>query len=158
MNSQRGNLSKMDDLKNIAPKLSEIKKGNPFSVPINYFDDFNTRLNARIKSHETIKKPNAFIRYLKPAIALAAGLALVFTLVYWPFGKITNKQTVKLEYFSPDSSVGKEFFGIIGDLDDNSLLAIMDKSQEEVTYSDEDLISYLSSNLSSYDIYLNLAE
>jgi hypothetical protein len=158
MNSQRGNLSKMDDFKNIAPKLSEIKKGNPFSVPNNYFDDFNARLNTRIKSHETIKKPNAFIRYLKPAIGLAAGLALVFTLVYRPFGKVSNKQTANFEYFSPDTSVGKEFIGIIGDLDDNSLLAIMENNQKEESFDKEEVADYLSSNLSSYEMYLNLTE
>lgn len=39
----------MDDLKNIAPKLSKIKREVPFKVPNGYFEQFPDRLKKRIK-------------------------------------------------------------------------------------------------------------
>ena len=81
----------MDELKEIAPKLSKMKQESPFGVPDNYFDDFSARLQMKIETEKTIlpNQQNRIIQFLKPAIGLAASFALIFMLVYWPLKSFT---------------------------------------------------------------------
>ena len=76
----------MDELKNISPKLSEIKKENPFRTPDNYFDDFSARFDLAQKQEESkpLEKKTNIVQILKPALGLAASFALIFMLVYVP--------------------------------------------------------------------------
>jgi len=87
----------MKELEKIAPELSKIKKENPFRVPENYFDDFSARLQVKLEAEENAVpvKKNNIIRYLKPALGLAAGFALVFSLAYWPLKTLTPDRTVE---------------------------------------------------------------
>ena len=82
----------MDEIKKIAPKLSEIKKENPFEVPPRYFDDFSARLQMKIVAEKTImhSPKNRFIQFLRPALGLAASLAIIFSLVYFPLKTYKN--------------------------------------------------------------------
>lgn len=156
MNSQIENLNEMDDLKDKAPKLSGINRGNPFGVPKNYFDDFYARLEAKIEPVQIVKKPNAFIRYLKPAIGLAAGFALVFSLVYWPLNIFTEKQTAQSDNTEP--TIENEYIAILENVDDNSLFALLENGYVEEPISDDELVGYLSTNLSDYEIYMETSK
>ena len=49
----------MDELKDIGPSLSNIKKDTPFTVPDGYFSNFQTRLDTESmpgKRHEPVQK------------------------------------------------------------------------------------------------------
>jgi len=145
----------MDKLKKIAPKLSEIKKENPFRVPHRYFDDFSARLQMKIEAEKTIllSPKNRTIQFLKPALGLAAGLALIFLLVYYPLTTYKNdqlagytSQNIELTY--------DDYISLLEGLDDNSFYALLSEFTISDEYSDEELISYLSSNISDYDLYM----
>ena len=60
----------MDELKNISPELSKLKKENPFGVPNNYFEDFSARLHAKLAEEKKVvpKKQNRIVVFLKPAL------------------------------------------------------------------------------------------
>ncbi|NQU85247.1 MAG: hypothetical protein HQ541_05755 [Mariniphaga sp.] len=148
----------MDELKNIAPKLSKIRKENPFKIPNNYFDDFNARLDEKIKQEYQIKKSNPVIRILKPVIGIAASLAIIFMLVNWPFGKSEINQTANIESGLPEYNIENAIIGIMEEMDDISLFAIFESEIEDEPFSDDELIGYLSANLSDYDIYIESAE
>ncbi len=148
----------MDKLKNKTSELSEIRKENPFRVPPEYFDDFYSRLQLRIKEEPVVKKPNPVIRILKPAISLAASFALIFMLVYWPLSRSRNLQTAEMENEFSEYTIENVLIGIMERMDDNSLLTAFEGEPAEETFSDEELISYLSSNLSDYDIYMESTE
>lgn len=144
----------MDEFKNTAPKLSKIKKENPFKVPDRYFDDFSSRLQEKIKQESVGKKPNPVIRILKPVLGIAASIAVIFMLVYWPLNKSNNTQIATIENTFPDYNMENAIIGIMEDLDDNSLYTIFEGDIEEDAFSDEALIGYLAANLSDYDIYI----
>ena len=95
--SKQQNKKTMIELNKIAPELSKIKKENPFRVPENYFEDFSARLHERLEVEKTgvPKYKNKVIQFLKPAIGLAAGFALIFTLSYWPFRIFTPNEQAK---------------------------------------------------------------
>ena len=145
----------MDKLKKIAPKLSEIKKENPFGVPPRYFDNFSARLQIKIEAEKTIlhSPKSRVIQFLKPVLSLAAGLALVFSLVYFPLKTYKNEQLANNTNQS-DELIDEDYISLLEGIDDNSFYALLSEPViSDNEYSDEDIITYLSSNLSDYDIY-----
>jgi hypothetical protein len=158
MDSQTANLNEMEDIKDRAPKLSGLNRENPFGVPKNYFDDFYARLETKLEPTPIVKRPSAFIRYLKPMVGLAAGFALVFTLVYWPLNRTKNTQTASTGNYYFEGAEDADILSMFGNIDEKSLLAILDYTQEEESFSNDEIVEYLSSNMSSYDVYLNLTE
>lgn len=58
---------------------SELKK-NPFSVPENYFSDFEEEV--RLKIHKSSTSKTEFFHQIKSYIALAASFAIVFLIGY----------------------------------------------------------------------------
>ncbi len=146
--------TEMKELEKIAPELSKIKKENPFRVPENYFDDFSTRLQAKLDAEQNavpVKKSN-IIRYLKPAIGLAAGFALVFSLAYWPLKTLTPNQTADSDV--QEISVSEMLFAsAVEGIDVNSFYELIEKPEGNAQLSDDDLASFVNANVSEYEIY-----
>jgi hypothetical protein len=149
----------MNELKNDAPKLSEIKKEHPFRVPDNYFEDFSSRLHTRLETEkQALPKPQGrIIRLLKPAIGLAASFLLVFLLVFWPIKSFLPDYMAK-NNTAIETTITEEdtYLSILEKIDENSFFALLSEySDEEVNdFNDEELMSYVSSNFSEYEIYL----
>lgn len=147
----------MNELEKIAPKLSKMKKDHPFSVPDNYFDDFSARLQTKLEAEKHVlpKQKNRVIRLLKPAIGLAASFLLVVMLVYWPIKSflpnILSKNTIAETATIED---GDPYRAIIERIDENTFFAILEEPEQEPTFNDEELMNYISSNMSEYEIYL----
>lgn len=150
--------TEMKELEKIAPELSKIKKENPFRVPENYFDDFSARLQAKLDAEQNAVpvKKNNIIRYLKPAIGLAAGFALVFSLAYWPLKTLTPNQTAETNI--QEISVNDMLFAsAVEGIDVNSFYELLEKPAGNEQMSDDDLASYVNSNVSEYEIYTQAA-
>ncbi|KAF0236966.1 MAG: hypothetical protein FD181_2296 [Prolixibacteraceae bacterium] len=144
----------MIELNKIAPELSKIKKENPFRVPENYFEDFSARLHERLEVEKTgvPKYKNKVIQFLKPAIGLAAGFALIFTLSYWPFRIFTpNEQAKNITAVNSESEM--LFASWVEAIDENSFYAMLDNQNGSVYFTDDDLADFVNTNSSEYDIY-----
>jgi hypothetical protein len=144
----------MDELKKIAPELSKIKKENPFRVPENYFEDFSARLQERLETEKTEvpKNQNRVIQFLKPAIGLAAGFALIFTLSYWPLRIFTpNEQAENITIINSESEM--LYASWVEGIDENSFYAMLDNPNGSVDFTDDDLADFVNTNSSEYDIY-----
>ncbi len=143
----------MDELKNIAPELSKLKKENPYRVPEHYFDDFSARLQMKIQAEKAVPvKQNRMIQFLKPALGLAASFALIFMLVYWPIKTFTPKQIAN-NGSETVMTINEEYLSMVERMDENSFYALLDEPESSVNYSDEDLIAYINTNVSDYDLY-----
>lgn len=145
----------MDDIIKNTNELSKIKKENPFAVPDNYFDNFSARLQTKIAAEKaTVPKPTTrIIQFLKPVISLAASFAIIFLLVYWPLKTFGPKEMANAEINSDWSD--NEFLNVIENLDENSFYALLDEDADEMKFSDDDLVAYVSANFSDYEIYMN---
>lgn len=144
----------MDELKKIAPELSKIKKENPFRVPENYFEDFSARLQERLETEKmgVHKNQNKVIQFLKPAIGLAAGFALIFTLSYWPLRIFTpNEQAENITIVNSESEM--LYASWVEGIDENSFYAMLDNPNGSVDFTDDDLADFVNTNSSEYDIY-----
>ena len=143
----------MDKFINNNFKLSDIKKENPFKIPDNYFDNFSARLQEKLQAEKaTVPKPtNRIIQFLKPALGLAASFALIFLLVYWPLKTFVPEQTAgNTENFE---LIETEFLSLVESIDENSIYTMFQEENSESVFSDEDLMNYVSMNVSNYDLY-----
>ena len=150
----------MKKFEKIAPEASKISKENPFRVPDHYFDDFSARMHTRLKAETEVRKQprNPVVRYLKPALGLAASFLLVFLLVYWPISEFLpqylSKSDAPVETITDDD----HYFNYIEKIDENSFIALIaepdtDKDIVDDDFSDEDLLSYLSANISDFELF-----
>jgi hypothetical protein len=144
----------MKDLEKIAPELSKIKKENPFRVPENYFEDFSARLQMKLDTEkmEAPKKQSKVIQILKPALTMAAGFALLFTLAYWPLKLITPGQQAGNTIIEIDIN-DMLFANMVEGIDQNSFYALLEEPYNSTQLSDEDMAVIVNSNSSEYDIY-----
>ena len=143
----------MEELKNIAPNLSKIKKENAFGTPKHYFDDFSARMQMQLEAekHVADKKEFKIINLLKPALGLAASFAIIFMLVYIPLKTFIPQEQVIQTTASTDYNY--QFETILEELDESSFFSLLDGNDSEVNFSDDDLIAYVSTNFSAYEIY-----
>ena len=145
----------MDELKNISPELSKIKKETPFRVPDNYFTDFSARLHAKLEA-EKMSLPNhknRFIQFVKPALGLAASFALIFMLVYWPLKTFEPNQKVNNNLENETEITDMEYLSMVEGIDEYSFLAMLEEPANSVNFTDEEIVSYLQTNSSDYEIY-----
>ena len=146
----------MDELKNIAPKLSKLKKETPFRTPDNYFDDFSARLQIKLEAEKKVvpKQKSVVLRFLKPAIGLAASFAIIFMLVYWPLKTFMPSEVVETE--ETIDNTDSEFLNIVEGLDENSFFELLEESNGTDDLTDDDLIAYVDANFTSYEIFENI--
>lgn len=145
----------MDKIKNKSQQLSNIPNKNPFRVPDGYFDDFSARLQHRIDAEKIIvpSQRNRFIRILKPALSLAASLALIALLVYGPV-KIFNPKSQSADNQTEESNLSyMEYINsIIEEGDDFSYYASEEQNNES-EISDEDIANYVPAHTSAFELY-----
>ncbi len=147
----------MDNLRENTPELSNIKKENPFRTPSHYFDDFSARLQMKLETETTVipAPKNRIIQLLKPAISLAASFALIFLLVYWPLktflpDKVADNNNVEIESYDNEN----QYLTLLEGIDEDSFYALLDEPSTTVDFSDDELMNYINTNISEYEIYL----
>jgi hypothetical protein len=151
----------MKEFKKIAPESSKINKELPFRVPENYFDDFSSRLHSRLETETDVpQNKGRVIRMLKPILGLAASFALIFMLVYWPIKSFLPDYLAKTEQNIEIITIEEDsYISYVERIDENSFFALIrgvfTSDDAEDDFTDEDLLNYLSANISDYDLYLN---
>jgi hypothetical protein len=146
-------MAKMDKLKDTAPELSKLKKEVPFRTPDNYFDDFSARMHTMIEAEKlpVPEKKLRFIHYLKPALGLAASFALIFMLVYVPLKTfIPSEITIVAETSEYSDS---EVLNVLEGLDESSFFTLLDETKTDNSFTDEELVLYVSANFTDYEIF-----
>ena len=137
-------------------RLDNLKKGQPFRVPENYFETFNERLKARIEMEEKPVKTNRFLLYLKPALGLAASFALIFLLVYVPLvkfmpGKDYMAQQKADSLIKQPTSMSSDYLSYF--TEGQFFSAFEDMTELETKSIPSDAIAdYLAVNCSEYEI------
>lgn len=125
---------------------------NPFRTPDGYFESFDDRIMKKIQENGTHKKrPLKAVRMLKPVLAVAASILLVYL--------ISNVQ------FTKHGSSGLVLSGMSTAKDDSTLnFSLIDEStlvnaifSEDNNNSNEvnsdEMLAYLSSGLNEVQIY-----
>ncbi len=123
----------MEELKNIAPQLSQLPKKDAFTAPEGYFDDLPSMIQDRVIAQSKTKS-----RVFSPAWTLGSlGLAAVLCLVFF-LGQSPDETTVTRQEVTAyvNENIDQEF-------DETLLAEELSTSDKEVTTSETNLEDYI---------------
>ena len=136
------------------PDFPKLEAG--YTVPEGYFESFGGRLKLRMEAEPKVSPVHGVLFYLKPALGLAAGLALILTVYLHPYGK----QSVIFASFQNGAAVTSDdqtdplsntYASLVTDGQFYSALNEMDEYDASKISKDE-LADYLASNCSDFEI------
>jgi hypothetical protein len=133
------------------------RRQNPFKTPDSYFESLEDRIMDNIKSNTKKKSYSGqIIRFLKPALGLAASLTLVYMLAYKPINSFLLKGDVKTVITDSTGNDPLNDYSLnLSSMDENSLIdAIFTDEANMLTETNPDeFLAYLSSGLNEVEIY-----
>jgi len=143
----------MDESSNISPRLTKIKRGNPYSVPENYFEELPGRILEAIHVQKETGPVKPFIfRAIRLQLAVAASIIAFAVIGYFGYKLIHSDNSASgltsgeiaeyVEYYS--SEIEEDMF--IEMLEENKLpeADYSDLSDEIITYLVDENIDYQS--------------
>jgi hypothetical protein len=140
----------------IEPEFMKRNKKNPFRAPEGYFDSIEDRMMGRIELPVKSKTTTArIIKFLKPALGLAASILLVGLLVYSPIKTLLLKNGTKTEVAQSSATDLLDDYSLnLTSIDDNALANAIFSDESNTTALDPDeVLAYLSSDLNDVEIY-----
>jgi len=147
---------------NIENQLRNHRKELPFRVPENYFESFADRLLVRIEREEQPSKKRSLYFYLKPALMMAASIAIVMLLVYVPVKKFypstgmsyLTQQKAKTDTVDSSSVVPVTLISYF--TESQFMAAVTDLTElDSDTISNDDLADFIAANYNDYDVIAN---
>ena len=141
---------------NIEPEFLKRQGKNPFRTPEGYFDTIEDRIIERLEP--SIKKQSSnlrILRFIKPAIGIAASILLVYLLVKPTMTFNHNQNIPKIETAESSSVDLLDFFPLnLGTVDENVLAnAIFSDDLNVAIIDSSEVFAYLSSDLNEVEIY-----
>jgi len=130
---------------------------NPFRTPDNYFEVLEDRIMGNILD-QTKKKSSSskIIRFMKPALGLAASFTLIYMLGYYSINTFLLKDTVKIEQTDITGTDSLNNYSIsLASIDENSLINAIFTEETDIfaeTNPDE-FLAYLATGLNDVEIY-----
>jgi len=146
--------AKNEHIKN---ELGFPKMETGFTVPEGYFESFGDRLKVRMVVKEKVTSPTGILFYLKPALGIAAGLAIILTVYLHPFGNQRNalfskdQQSQVLPADDQIDPLSNTYTSLVSDGQLISALTEMDE-YDASKMSKDALADYLASNCSDSEI------
>ncbi len=145
----------------IDPGFTKIEAG--YSVPEGYFESFGERLSLRMEAEEAKQPQKQILRtkgvlfYLKPALGIAAGLAIMVTVYLHPY--VSQKKYLQAKLIESASMIvddqsdplSNTYASLISDGQFFLALAEMDDYDPSKISKDE-LVDYLAANCSDLEI------
>ena len=143
------------------PDLTKIETG--YSVPEGYFESFGERLIHRMEAEEAKQNPRQIFRtkgvlfYLKPALGIAAGLAIMFTVYLHPYSsqkkylQANMQESANLIFDDQTDPLSNTYASLISD--SQFFLALTEMEDYDASkISKAELVDYLASNCSDLEI------
>ncbi len=139
--------------------INKLLKGidNPYRLPNGYFDTFSDRLMSRIEQQENTyskksKRINGLgiMKYLRPALAMAASFAIIFLLIYIPVSTVSPKISHNQEQ---EKSIEFDYLNYYY-VSSNVLVDIFENEYINDEYIQDELVeAYLLASMTEYDFY-----
>jgi hypothetical protein len=122
---------------------------NPFKTPEGYFESFPDRMLGRLALEQEVQNPPPkrvmIIRYLRPALALAASFALIFMLVYFPV-KTIGPSLVRNTNIELEQDLLNYYFT------DEVFFKSLTNDEPEIDYDETSIETVLLASMSDYDL------
>jgi hypothetical protein len=147
----------MYEEENIKSEFEERGNSNPFRTPEGYFGSLEDRIMGAIEQPAKTKyNSSRIVRFLKPALGLAASFTLVYLLVYYPINILLLKNTAKTEIATVNT------FDFFNDyplnyslIDDSTLVNTIYSDEESLSeeINSDEMLAYLSTGMNEVEIY-----
>jgi len=144
---------------NIEPEFMKRPKENPFQTPDHYFDSIEDRVMGTIKNEakrKTISGSEKIFHLLKPVLGIAASLAIVCILAYYPIKYFSQKSMVKSETINTTSNDDIDAYSLnFSMIDENSLVKELfgDTTATQTQINPDEVLAYLSTEMTDREIY-----
>lgn len=128
-----------------------------YSVPEGYFESFGERLKLKMEAETKVYHTRGVLFYLKPALGLAAGLAIVLTVYLHPGGNLQPvlisqvNGTAAITEEDPSDQLSNTYASLVTDGQFFSALSEMDE-YDASKISKDGLAEYLVSNCTDFEI------
>jgi hypothetical protein len=126
---------------------------NPFIVPEGYFDGFTERVMERVDSEDangSNKPNNGTMRYLRPALIMAASFAAIFLIVFIPVKTIGPK--ISSDYTSVNNeNVLLNYLHV----NERTIIEAFEFDTIQNNYNNAVVEEYLMASISEYDLVDN---
>jgi len=137
------------------PDLPKMETG--FKVPDGYFESFGERLQLRLATEKKSSRSKGIIFYLKPALGIAAGLAIIVTVYLHYPTNISIGSTTAIDMSDTLQLADQSeqiFIAVTSLVSDGQLLSAMTEMDEydASKMPKEELADYLASNCSEFEI------
>jgi len=147
----------MENDDHIPENLRRAGKEHPFRVPDNYFESFAGRLQERIYKEKPVPASGRLIRFLKPALSMAAIITGALLITWFGYRQVTlNDQNGTLDNFELSDIV--DYY--LPDYDEDLLMSTIIETGDEAglkpleSYSD-DIYDYLNVDGIDYSLLIN---
>jgi hypothetical protein len=149
------NMKKFDLNSENMPDLPKI--GTGLKVPDGYFESFGERLQLRLATEKRSSRSKGIIFYLKPALEIAAALAIIVTVyMHYPTNLSTDSTAaISMNDSLQQADLSEQVFSTVTALvsDGQLLSAITEMDEYDASkMPKEELADYLASNCSDFEI------
>ena len=144
---------------NIEPEFLKRPKENPFRTPDHYFDSIEDRVMGTIKNEAKRKATSGSVKIfhlLKPVFGIAASIAIVCILTFYPIKYFTSKSLVKSEKIDTTSNDTMDAYSLnFSMIDENSLVKELfsDTTTTQPQINPDEVLAYLSTEMTDLEIY-----
>ncbi len=134
----------MDESSNISPRLTKIKRGNPYSVPENYFEELPVRIREVIHVQKETEPVKLFIfRAIRPQLAVAASIIALAVIGYFGY-KLIHSDNSASELTSGEIAEYVEYYS--SEIEEDMFIEMLEENKfPEADYRDlsDEIIIYL---------------
>lgn len=127
--------------------LTERANGNPFRVPEGYFNLLPQQIMDQLGTVQEPKQQKFIIRFLKPALAIAAGFAIMVILTLFPLKNFRTDNPINYQSVSFD-----EEYYISCSMDDDKIYETLISEAPEASVDYKQLENILLGSVSEYDL------
>ncbi len=141
----------------IEEKASFPKMATGYGVPEGYFETFGERLKRRMEEEQKTPETKGIVFYLKPALSIAAGLAILLSVyLHYPVsvrtqGIATVSKIDTLQQRDQLDQFASTYSSLVSDAQLISAIAEMDE-YDASKMSKDALADYLATNCSDFEI------
>jgi len=129
--------------------LDQLSREFPSHVPDGYFDDLTSMVMARIGTEREPRKEMMFLRYLRPAMGLAASFLIIMALIYIPV-KVLFPVKKSIDQ-SASLTIDEELL-ISYPLAEHSLFETLENTDTDDLIDDDQLETVLLASVDEYEL------
>jgi hypothetical protein len=141
-------INKMEK-KNDHISIDQLNRDFPFKIPDGYFEQLPANVMSRIEAQGKTPKEFLILRFIKPAIGLAASFLIILGLIYFT---LKVRPSMDLKSNQSASIIDDEEFVLSYPLNEHAIFEALENNLPDDTLDNDQLETVLLASVSEYDL------